>query len=311
MIYDLHKINCIKKMRKLVIITCLLISILQVKAQQIGNGWTINCPDFSGMLNSGAYEGCNPINGVPDAAHPWQHLLVLRHSNSQNNHQFQLGTSYSENDRIFFRKIASALEQKNTVWNELATRGANRFIGNQIFNDGNIGIGTTSPSEKLEVVGVMRTINQGLAAATWDNLSLWSDGENSYIHANGDEKGLHIKSNTGGKILLESNVGIGTQNPDQMLTVKGKIHAEEIIVDLAVPADYVFKPNYKLMPLHQVEQFVKTNSHLPEIPSANEITKNGLSVGEMQNKLLQKVEELTLYVIQQQKKIDELERKMK
>jgi hypothetical protein len=107
-----------------------------------------------------------------------------------------------------------------------------------------------------------------------------------------------------GSFLVQGNVGIGTANPDQKLTVKGKIHAEEVIIDLAVPADYVFKPNYKLMPLRLVEQFVKANSHLPEIPSASEITKNGLSMGEMQNKLLQKVEELTLYLIEQQKHID-------
>ena len=110
---------------------------------------------------------------------------------------------------------------------------------------------------------------------------------------------------TGNHFIQSGNVGIGTTIPDQKLTVKGKIHAEEVIVDLNVPvADYVFKPNYKLMSLPEVEQYVKTNCHLPEVPSATEITKNGLSMGEMQNKLLQKVEELTLYVIEQQKHID-------
>jgi len=105
-----------------------------------------------------------------------------------------------------------------------------------------------------------------------------------------------------------SNVGIGTTNPDQKLTVKGKIHAEEVIIDLNVPvADYVFAENYPLMPLHKVEQFVKVNNHLPEIPSATEVKEKGLSLGEMQNKLLQKIEELTLYVIEQNKKIEKLE----
>ena len=72
------------------------------------------------------------------------------------------------------------------------------------------------------------------------------------------------------------------------------------------------------MPLNQVEQYVNTNSHLPEMPSAAEVSKNGLNMGEMQNKLLQKVEELTLYMIDQQKtinqqsaKIEELEKKLK
>lgn len=103
------------------------------------------------------------------------------------------------------------------------------------------------------------------------------------------------------------NIGIGTTNPDQKLTVKGKIHAEEVIIDLNVPlADYVFKPEYKLMPLDELEQFVKTNNHLPEIPSASEVEKDGLSLGEMQNKLLQKIEELTLYTIELKKEVDQL-----
>lgn len=103
------------------------------------------------------------------------------------------------------------------------------------------------------------------------------------------------------------NVGIGTTNPDQKLTVKGKIHAEEVIIDLSVPlADYVFKPEYKLMPLDELEQFVKTNNHLPEIPSASEVEKDGLSLGEFQNKLLQKIEELTLYTIELRKEVDQL-----
>jgi Small-conductance mechanosensitive channel len=108
---------------------------------------------------------------------------------------------------------------------------------------------------------------------------------------------------------VNGNIGISTTAPDQKLTVKGKIHAEEVIVDLNVPAaDYVFAKDYSLMPLHKVEQYVKTNSHLPDVPSATEIKDKGLSMGEMQNKLLQKIEELTLYAIEQNKKIQQLEK---
>jgi len=121
-------------------------------------------------------------------------------------------------------------------------------------------------------------------------------------------------------LMDNGNVGIGadSKNINDKLTVNGTIHCKEVKVDLTGLADYVFDDSYKLMPLQQVESYVNTNNHLPDMPSAAEVSKNGLSMGEMQNKLLQKVEELTLYMIEQQKtinqqnaKIEELEKKVK
>lgn len=108
-------------------------------------------------------------------------------------------------------------------------------------------------------------------------------------------------------------VGIGTTTPDSLLTVRGGIHARSVVVDLVGPlADYVFEPEYNLMPLNEVESFVKKNKHLPSIPSAKDVeNKGGVNIGEMQNKLLEKIEELTLYVIQQQKEIDALKDELK
>ncbi|WP_284460423.1 hypothetical protein [Chryseobacterium sp.] len=116
------------------------------------------------------------------------------------------------------------------------------------------------------------------------------------------------------------NIGMGSLNPDAKLTVKGKIHAEEIKVDLNVPADYVFqkyytgasslKPEYTIPTLEDVEKFTKENNHLPHIPSAKEIQEKGLSVGEMSNLLLQKIEELTLYTIEQNKLIKEQQKRI-
>ena len=115
---------------------------------------------------------------------------------------------------------------------------------------------------------------------------------------------------TCGNLIALGKIGIGTSEPDDPLTVNGTIHAQEVKIDLDVPADFVFGPEYKLMALQDVEQFVKTNNHLPEIPSASEIKQNGLNMGEMQNKLLQKIEEMTLYIISQQKQIDELQKQI-
>ncbi|CAL2083193.1 hypothetical protein [Tenacibaculum sp. 190524A05c] len=97
------------------------------------------------------------------------------------------------------------------------------------------------------------------------------------------------------------NVGIGTANPDEKLAVNGTIHAKEVRVDLNNWPDYVFESTYKLPTLEEVEQQIKEKGHLPNIPSAEEVEKNGAQLGEMNKKLLEKIEELTLYTIQQEK----------
>ncbi|HAJ78978.1 MAG TPA: hypothetical protein DCO75_04340 [Fibrobacteres bacterium] len=105
------------------------------------------------------------------------------------------------------------------------------------------------------------------------------------------------------------NVGIGIIYPGALaykLSVNGKIGAREIIVTSDTWADYVFKKDYNLKPLNEVEKFIKSNKHLEGIPTEKEVKTNGIAVGDMQAKLLQKVEELTLYVINQDKKIDNL-----
>lgn len=108
-------------------------------------------------------------------------------------------------------------------------------------------------------------------------------------------------------IKTNGNVGVGTTNPDELLTVKGKIHSEEVIVDLNVPGpDYVFEEDYKLPSLAELEAFIKTNKHLPEVPSAKEIEEEGIALGEMNMLLLKKIEEMTLYMIHAQKEIKSL-----
>jgi len=83
--------------------------------------------------------------------------------------------------------------------------------------------------------------------------------------------------------------------------ISGKFTAKEIEVKIDTGADFVFKPDFNLMPLSEVESFVKENQHLPDIPSEKEMKENGLNMNDMQIKLLQKIEELTLYVIELKK----------
>lgn len=98
-------------------------------------------------------------------------------------------------------------------------------------------------------------------------------------------------------------VGIGTKSPDSKLTVKGKIHSQEVKIDLngAVVPDYVFLDDYNLKSLEKVESFIDKNGHLENIPSAKQVEEEGWNVKSMNLKMLEKIEELTLYVIEQNK----------
>lgn len=103
------------------------------------------------------------------------------------------------------------------------------------------------------------------------------------------------------RITEVGNVGIGTTNPTQKLSVNGTIRAKEVIVDTGW-SDYVFAPDYRLAPLSEVEQHIKAEGHLPGIPSAAEVADHGITVGDMQSRLLAKIEELTLHQIEQEKR---------
>jgi hypothetical protein len=106
-------------------------------------------------------------------------------------------------------------------------------------------------------------------------------------------------------VLSTGNVGIGVLQPVHALQVAGTIGAEEIIVS-STGADYVFEPGYRLQPLAEVGEYIQQHQHLPDIPPAKEIQEKGVSLGAMQAKLLAKVEELTLHMIQQDKDNREL-----
>jgi len=139
-------------------------------------------------------------------------------------------------------------------------------------------------------------------------ITLWTAGEDMtarlWIDAAKDLMYLTkgASSTNGFCIARNGSVGIGTEvTGTHKLAVEGTIAAREIKVESNGWADFVFDDNYELRSLCDLEAFIQKNNHLPEIPSEEEVYKEGISVGEMNAKLLQKIEELTLYVIELKK----------
>ncbi len=184
--------------------------------------------------------------------------------------------------------------------------------------------------DKLTLGGAMLNLYRVFSTQGTYDMQKWSSNHSGYdltLKSIWDNNGIRHRfvqniNSTEYNILsfFKGNVGMGTDSPDEKLTVKGKIHAEEVRVDLSVPADYVFekyytgesklKADYTMPTLEEVEAFTKANNHLPNVPSAKQIQEEGLHLKEMTNLLLQKIEELTLYTIEQQKEIKALKEKV-
>jgi hypothetical protein len=174
-----------------------------------------------------------------------------------------------------------------------------------------IGVGSSTPAFKLDVDDRIRIKSgSGTSAGIWfNNITNTTtiafmgtyDANTTGIYGNVSGWGLLMNTNTG-------NVGIGTATLTSKFNVNGSIRSKEVVVETGW-ADYVFDKNYKLKPLNEVELFIEQNNHLPGIPSAAEIEKNGLKLGDTQKKMMEKIEEFTLYMIALKKEIELLKTK--
>lgn len=184
--------------------------------------------------------------------------------------------------------------------------------------NGNIGIGIANPLGRFHVEGgaIFGThwgnvrILKTAGTLAVDDLGIWNaagGGGQVFNIAdwNTGTKGISINATNG-------SVGIGTQDAGPYkLAVEGTVGVRKLKVTQVSPwADYVFNPAYTLKPLSQIEAFVKANKYLPEVPSTKEVEKNGIDIGETTALLLRKIEKLTLYVIELDKKMKDSKNKL-
>ena len=216
--------------------------------------------------------------------------------------------------------------------------GGNNFLLERltITSSGNVGINLINPTDKFEVNGNMSILGtntlefgKGIAgkepnagkigynAFAPNALAIVGAGNSAttrkvYIFAeagttfNGD---AIVNTNA----IVNGNIGVGTSiiPAGYRMAVDGKIIAEELRIQNSVAwPDFVFEEDYPLMPLSDIEKYITRDKHLPDVPSAAEVSQNGIAVGEMESILLRKLEELTLHIIAQDKRIQELELKI-
>ncbi len=165
-----------------------------------------------------------------------------------------------------------------------------------------MGISTTASGSGSTAMGGNTTASGGVTTAMGRDIIV----SGIYSFGIGLDNTARTVSAENVMAIMGGNVGIGEINPQSKLAVNGTITTKEIEVTIDGWSDFVFDSNYDLKSLDEVEQFISENGHLPEIPSAEEVKENGLNLGNMQAKLLQKIEELTLYVIELKKDNDEL-----
>lgn len=187
------------------------------------------------------------------------------------------------------------------------------------FKDSRLGIGTASPDTKLEIRGdqnsipTLGTAAQGQFKIKANNNALEIGVTNVFNGRVASLQSRHSSESYAdnfGKLLLNplgGQVGVGTSDMgSHKLAVEGSIGAREIKVEATGWSDFVFEKEYNLPTLKEVEEHIHKKGHLKDIPSAADVEENGIFLGEMDSKLLQKIEELTLYTIQQEKEIERL-----
>ncbi|WP_143155095.1 hypothetical protein [Flavobacterium chilense] len=172
---------------------------------------------------------------------------------------------------------------------------------------GYVSIGSESPTAPLTVYGKAHFFPARTETLDGRSLEIGNTANISPFINNNYPVVLKTGGGNQPLILDAARVGIGTTNPSSMLTVAGNIASREVKVTVDAGADFVFENDYPLPSLDSLDKFIKENKHLPEVASAKEMQKDGINLSEMNIKLLQKIEEMTLYMIDQNKQMKVLQ----
>lgn len=300
-----------KKETSKVIITLaiVLFNAISLVAQTLNPTYSIRTPGEADTFKGG-YTFSYATAGTP-----WNGALIS-FGGFDNRYDCQISADYGPNggNRISFRTKNADLNNGVGIWNswnELATRGANDFAGIQTIY-GSLSVRNLPNSNNSSAIMIAHSIANDNLVTFGTSIRSITESESSNIygmqfftqesHGTGQTEKLRIQGN--------GNVGIGTTKPDSKLTVAGNIHAQEVKVTVNAGADFVFENDYNLPSLDSVDKFIKKHNHLPEIASAEVMKKEGLNLSEMNIKLLQKMEEMTLYMIEQNKQIIDLKNRL-
>ena len=234
-----------------------------------------------------------PQSGNRDGVYNGYFLTTLRMTNTFT------GTGNNDGFKIQLTDNEAVLQQKESGFLKVLARNNSGIV---IDSAGRVGIGTNPVANKA------LTINGNVGFTELANII----GDIQFVN---NVKFLDSTSFVGSirvgnrlhtnKLIATGSATIGN---GFICSQNGQVKAKEIVVTLEGWSDYVFDNGYRLMPLGELERYVNANKHLPNIPSAKEVENNGVNIGEMNALLLEKIEELTLYIIDLQKQIDELKK---
>lgn len=218
------------------------------------------------------------------------------------------GTSVAPIDKLTVQgDIGFPLNLGTTVFRKI--NGRTDKTGLYLYANTDIDDGGT-----IQLHGSSNTDNPGMVRFVSSNTGTPSETAFAFAHydANSSNINYSLQIRNDEKVVIGRGI-IGNAPNDYKLYVQTGILTEKVKVALTTGswADFVFDENYDLMSLEELSQYIQENKHLPEIPTTAEVENDGLDLGQMDAKLLQKVEELTLYIIKQQKEIDELKRLLK